>query len=212
VSVSDISTATAIAVGDEHSCALLSDGTVKCWGLNFAGELGDGTNNYNSNNPVSVSGISNAKAIAAGGSHSCALLSNGTVKCWGRNEHGELGNGTTGDSTNSNTPVSVSGISNATAIAAGPADTCAVLSDGTAECWGFNASGQLGNGTTTDSATPVSVSGITNAAAISAGAYHSCALLSDGTVKCWGFNGAGELGNGTFTDSLSPVSVIGLSQ
>jgi alpha-tubulin suppressor-like RCC1 family protein len=202
VLVSGISTATAISAGDAHTCALLSGGTVKCWGYNFWGQLGDGTNKNVSRSPVLVSGISTAIAISAGAYHTCALLSGGQVECWGDNEYGKLGDGTI---TDRSTPVLVSGISTATAISAGNRHTCALLSGGTVKCWGLNYWGQLGDGTTTDRLTPVSVSGISTATAISAANEYTCALLSGGQAKCWGYNVNGQLGDGV-PDHGSPAA------
>jgi alpha-tubulin suppressor-like RCC1 family protein len=199
-------TATAIAGGKGHTCALLSGGTVQCWGYGYKGQLGNGSITTTQGIPVSVSSISTATAVVAGTDHTCALLSGGTVQCWGKGNYGQLGNGST---SNQSTPVSVSSISSATAISAGGWHTCALLSGGTVQCWGYNYYGQLGNGSTSNQSTPVSVSSISTATAISAGGwYHACAVLSGGTVQCWGHGGYGRLGNGLSNQS-TPVYVVG---
>ena len=152
VTISGITTATSIATNFQHSCALLTDGTVECWGYNSNGQLGDGTTTSSFRSTVTVSGITTASSIDLGSSHSCAVLTEGKVKCWGENDSGQLGDGTTTDRT---TPVEVSGITTATRVIVGTDHSCAVLTDGTAKCWGDNSAGELGDGTTTDSTSPV---------------------------------------------------------
>jgi alpha-tubulin suppressor-like RCC1 family protein len=219
VSVSGITTATAVAAGYKHSCALLQNGTVKCWGDNSYGELGNGNtvlqsqrggpSTAHSSVPVTVTGISTAIAITSSdGYHSCAVLQGGTVKCWGDNSNGQIGNGTRNTAT---TPVAVTGITNAVAVSSGDFHTCALLADGTIRCWGLNFSGQLGDGTGWDSDTPVQVSGISTAAAVSVGVIHTCAVLQDGTARCWGYNSNGQIGDGTTTDRWAPAAVSGIT-
>jgi len=152
--------AKSIAAGDGETCVVLSRGTVQCWGNNAWGGLGNDTTT-DSSVPVSVTGITNAVAVAGGGSHTCVVLSGGTIQCWGYNQDGQLGNGTTNAVAPFGipTPVTVSGITNAIAVAGGATHTCALLSGGTVQCWGANGDGELGNGTTTDSSVPVTVVG-----------------------------------------------------
>ena len=149
-----------------------------------------------------------AKAIAAGGSHTCALTKAGIVECWGSNRAGQLGDGTTADR---NIPVAVSALAGVAAIAAGGSFTCARSSAGGVACWGDNARGQLGDGTGRSSV-PVAVAGLSGGvAAIGAGGAHACALTTGGAVRCWGGNEHGQLGDGTKSDRTTPVSVSGLS-
>lgn len=184
-----------ISVGDSHSCVLLMGGSIKCWGNNSSGQLGDGTTT-NRFGPVAVSGIKNAVAVSAGYRHSCALLVDKSVKCWGDNSLGQLGDGTT---TSSLFPITVSGVNNATAVSAGFYHSCAVLADRSVECWGYN------------EPSPFFVPEISNVKAISVGSTHNCAVLMDGSVKCWGENWAGQLGDGTFTGSSVPVAASGIT-
>lgn len=197
--------AVALAAGEFHSIALLADGTVKTWGYNTFGQLGNG-NNTSSNIPVAVTGLTGkVTAIAAGGLHSMALMEDGSIMAWGT----AISNGTPHSS---NVPVHVAGLSGkAVAISAGFVHSVALMSDGSINVWGANYAGQLGNNSTIDSSTPITVAGLGGTATkIATGYCHTVALLSDGTIRTWGYNGQGALGNGTYLDSYVPVSVAGL--
>ena len=158
-----------------------------------------------------ATGVRGGTAVDVGAFHSCALLQDGTVSCWGANESGQLGDGTV---TNASTPVTVAGISGAVAISGGGFHTCARFPDSTLQCWGRNNAGQLGPAVTGErSLTPMPVTGVT-ATAVSAGGFHTCALPGDGTVLCWGQNDLGQLGNGTVSPTVNapnpaPASVSG---
>ncbi len=206
--VSGLSTVEGISTGGFHACALLGNGTVRCWGYNNGGQLGNGTMSTEPTpSPVAVSGLTNAATISAGWHHTCAVLWDGTARCWGINTYGRLGDGST---THRSTPAQVSGLTNAASIAAGLLHTCAVLGDGTVRCWGYNNWGQLGNGTTStgSNTAPVIVTGLTNAASITAGGYHSCSVLGTGTARTWGRNEVGQLGDGSTNSSSVPVMVL----
>ncbi len=195
-----------IAAGAYHSCVVLTDGTMRCWGKNDFGQLGDNTTT-NRLSPVAVVGISMAAKVTAGQSHTCALLTDGTVRCWGRNHYGQLGDNTT---TNRLLPVAVSTLVSVVSVGAGESHTCAVKTDGTARCWGYNGYGQLGDGSTTSRSLPVAVSGLSGASSIVVGGNFTCALRTDKKVSCWGYNGYGQLGDGTVTHRHVPVEVSSL--
>ena len=200
---------TKVAAGTDFTCALKSDATVWCWGLNSSGQLGDGTTT-NRNRPVQVSGLAGVADVDNQSDFACALKSNGTVWCWGNGGFGQLGRGSTA---NSSTPVQVTGLSGVTQISTGYGHACAVLSDGTVRCWGWNVNHMLGDGTTTSSSTPISVSGITTATQIRAGAWNNCVLLADQTITCWGSGSQmrGSGGSGSGSVKTSPTGISGVT-
>jgi len=203
--------AEAIVGGSYHTCALVSDGGVLCWGANGYGQLGDGTKTMRST-PAPVSGLdSGMAAVAAGGNHNCALTASGGAVCWGSNSTGQLGGGTTTDSP---VPIAALGLeSGVTTLALGSSHTCALTGAGGVWCWGYNGYGQLGDGTTTWRYSPVAVPELQSGAiAIAAGQNHTCAATSSGRVWCWGSNQYGQLGDVTTTRRYSPVPVQGLVQ
>ncbi|HLH25770.1 MAG TPA: hypothetical protein VK066_24900 [Chloroflexota bacterium] len=208
--VMGLSGVTAVAAGTQFSAALTSSGTVWAWGINDRHELGTGSTLSYSTVPVQANSLTGVRAIAAGSKYILALRTDGTVWGWGANDSGQLGNGST---TDSSTPVQVSGLSSIVGIAAGYFHALALKSDGTVWAWGANQSGQLGNGTSGDiRTTPVPVSALPGVVAVAAGDAFSLALRGDGTVWSWGRNEFGELGTGTSGgESDIRVQVSGLN-
>ena len=194
---------TAVAAGNEHSCAVVDAG-VKCWGANGSGQLGNNAN-VGSYQPVqAIPPSNNATAVVAGVLHTCALVAGG-VQCWGYNLFGQLGNGST---TERHVPVStIPPASGVTAIASGYHHVCAVVNGGV-KCWGSNSYGQLGNNSTTQNTLPIDViAANSNVTSVATGDNHSCAVV-DGGVKCWGNNDDSQLGNNSTVQSLTPVQAI----
>ncbi len=188
--------ATALGDGVGTTCALISGGSIDCWGGDNVGELGNGieTNLESNPTPVKVHGVSTATALAAG-APSCALLSSGRIVCWGVND---LGNGVQTPSNSPGVAVPVSNITDATSVALGGQATCAVISGGTVECWGTNYMGDLGNGRIApdeEALVPTPVPGLKNVAKIEGNGF-LCALLTTGHIDCWGENELGQLGAG----------------
>jgi alpha-tubulin suppressor-like RCC1 family protein len=191
----------AVATGGSASCAVTGGGTVRCWGQrNGVG--------VDASSPTTIAGLAGVTGIGVGADHSCALASPmGKVWCWGSNEDGQLGDGTTTDRPE---PVEASGLANAVGVAAGDLHSCAVIEGGTVKCWGSNGHGQLGDGTTTERHVAVEVTGLSGVVEVTAGASFTCALKGGGKVWCWGDNEHGRLGDGTTTDRHAPVEVTGL--
>jgi alpha-tubulin suppressor-like RCC1 family protein len=214
VTVKGLAGVTQVSAGDEHSLALLSNGTVMAWGSNSHGELGNGTTT-SSAVPVAVTGLTGVKFVSAGPGYSLAVFTGGRVMAWGNGGNGQLGDGRYADS---HLPVAVGGLTGVSAVAAGGQHVLALRTDGTARAWGANDGGQLGNGGPPGSSNvPVTVKGLTGAVAVSAGNGHSLALLSSGIVMAWGDNGFFQLGRpngfpGGVGSSNVPLRVPGLGK
>jgi alpha-tubulin suppressor-like RCC1 family protein len=181
-------TVTAVSVGgtanNSFACAVTSTGSVQCWGRDDVGELGSTTMD-NSAVPVPVTGLSNGEtAVTVGYDSACALTSGGAVQCWGNNDTGQLGNNST---TNSPVPVPVMGLtSGVTALSSAGNTTCAVTAGGAVQCWGNNASGELGNNSTTQNLTPVQVMTLTSGATVVSVGWGFACAIQNGGVWCWG--------------------------
>jgi len=188
--------APSIAAGDDFTCGVTKQGTVKCWGKNDHGQLG-GKNGTTT--PRLVDGLSSIAHVAVGHAHACALSTAGAIRCWGLNDKGQVA------------PFRESVGQNYAAVAAGGYHTCAINSAGGVECWGFNEFGQLGINSTKDSSVQQQVSNLaSDVIAISTGVTHTCALKSNGAVLCWGDNEHGRLGVNDETDRHVPTQVNGL--
>ncbi|HWA72011.1 MAG TPA: hypothetical protein VG937_06755 [Polyangiaceae bacterium] len=196
-----------LELGAAHSCGLLTDGTVYCWGYNIDGMLGDGTA-VDQNRPVKVKDLADVIQISAGGYQTCALMRDKTVRCWSLNPGGSLGSGKIGPYA---TPTQVPGLSDVVAVSSGRSSNCALLSDKTARCWGSNASGLLGAGSAElSSDTPLVVKGLTAVAEVQVGDLHACARLESGAVYCWGYNFNHQVSPEDIESSAVPLEMVGL--
>ena len=204
-----------LAVGWGHACARAGGGTLWCWGRNDEGQLGIGTDDFFLSAPAQVSALgTDVTSVATSEAHTCARTGDGRLWCWGDNSWGQLGDGTTNSST---VPVAVTALGTGVVQASTgyASNTCAILDDGSAWCWGDNSDGQLGNGTTVASLVPARVSGLAPAVQISVSGSHTCAVTADGSLWCWGTSSAGQLGIGSGGQSvraLTPVQVAALGK
>ena len=207
-----------------HSAAIFSNntGSIKSWGYNAFGQLGNNTTtnsavpvnvvSLTNSNPPTTANLTGITAVSVGGDHTLALKNDGTVYGWGFNAFGQTGNNLVENGDPVARQVQTAGptgapLTNVTRVAAGGNHSLALI-NGVVWAWGFNGNGQLGNGTTTTSQTPLPVPALSGVTAIAAGGSHSLALDASGAVWAWGYNGFGQLGNNTITDSNVPVRVL----
>jgi RHS repeat-associated protein len=206
--ISGITGATHVDATTYHVCAVLADHTVRCWGDDLHGQLGDGPVRAPTGSTVQVSALTDAVQVGLGDAHSCALRSNGQVSCWGYNGRGEMGNGGTA---NEPSPVVVSGIENAIGIGIGRWHGCAVLAGGGVKCWGYNPDGQLGTSAGPPSGA-VDVPSLADVVQVVGNHGSTCARRSGGSVSCWGSDAYGVLGDGPAdAPGTGPVTVANLN-
>jgi alpha-tubulin suppressor-like RCC1 family protein len=215
ISLPSGTTAVSVSAGETHACAVLNTGRITCWGANDHGQLGTGNTTplASPSAPISLPGGATAKAVSAGGSFTCAVLTTGQVSCWGLGENGILGRGTPGDSNLPSAALAFPGGATATAITTGDSHSCALLSTGQISCWGLNLDGRLGTGDTTTAtvpSAPIALPDGATATSVSATWFHTCAVLSSGKVSCWGYNAFGQLGTGNTTPLSTPSEPISL--
>jgi alpha-tubulin suppressor-like RCC1 family protein len=198
---------TQLSGGGRHTCGVTTDHRVYCWGFNFYGQLGDGTNTQRLR-PVLVSGSLSFRSVSAGSLHTCGVTTTNQAYCWGLGADGSLGNGATSDHS---TPVAVAGGHLFRTVESGDAHTCGLtVSDNRAWCWGVNDRGVLGNGTATRTSSPVAVSGGRAFREVSAGLTHTCGVTTTDQAYCWGSDSAGQLGDDHPAPfQTTPVAVAG---
>jgi alpha-tubulin suppressor-like RCC1 family protein len=197
-----------VRAGWSHTCAITPADVAFCWGENGSGQLGDGTlEGAGRAVPVRVKGGLAWEQLSGGANFTCGVTTGQRLYCWGSNEWGQLGDGSTIPRL---TPRAVSGGRSYRQVDAGGAGhVCAVSTEDLAYCWGLNLMGALGDGTTSNRLTPGAVAGLRRFDHLNAGHYHTCGVTRSGKTFCWGRNDLGELGDGTNSQRLKPVAVAG---
>jgi alpha-tubulin suppressor-like RCC1 family protein len=195
-----------LSAGDRYTCGVTKDNVAYCWGRNYEGQLGDPAIFGLTTAPVKVTGGHTFRRIRTGVGHTCAITTSDVAFCWGFNQFGQVGDGTT---TNRPSPVRVLGTQQWRDVEGDYGHTCGVTFDNTAYCWGRNFSGQLGDGTTKERLQPRAVTGGIAFRQIDAGWAHTCAVTTANLAYCWGGNSSGELGNNTTTGHPTPAPVSG---
>jgi alpha-tubulin suppressor-like RCC1 family protein len=196
-------TTTQVALGRSHNCALMSDNSVRCWGHNTYGGIGDGTTKFR-DTAVTVSSGTSFKSVAVGLDHSCAVTTGGDLYCWGRNTNNQIGDNTV---TQRTSPVLIDSGVAYTMVSAGESHSCGITSANKLRCWGQGDLGQIGQGTAANQAVPLEIDGTNSYQFVAAGSKTTCAITTANKLRCWGRNTYNNLGDGTATNASTPISI-----
>ncbi|HUS22383.1 MAG TPA: hypothetical protein VMZ66_10265, partial [Aeromicrobium sp.] len=196
---------TTVSAGGSHTCGVRSTGALYCWGDDANGQAGNGAITGNVTVPKQITSVTDWKTVSAGGTHTCAIRSNGSLYCWGNDSDGQVGNGASFGSTTN--PVQITSATDWKTVSAKGNDTCAIRSTGKLYCWGDDGVGQVGNGSITgDVTSPAQITSATDWKAVAVGGNHTCAVR--GKLYCWGNDGFGQVGNGSITGNVTSPAQI----
>nr|BFD59306.1 hypothetical protein CKG001_14130 [Bdellovibrio sp. CKG001] len=195
-----------IATGESHSCAISLDNRLFCWGNTDDGQIGGGSSSGTQNSPLHIDTGTTYLSVTSGDLHSCAITTDNKLKCWGRNDYGQLG---LGDSTERTSPTDVDSANTYKYVAAGSRSTCAIRADDKLFCWGYNVNYQLGDGSATNRNLPTAIDATESFKMVAVGSKHGCAITMTDSMKCWGTNNYGQVGDNGVTTRNLPVAVYG---
>ena len=205
--VSGLTGVSNVSAGTSHSCAVTASGAVSCWGANSSGQLGDASQTSRST-AATISGQQSWTSVSGGGAHSCAVTTTGSGYCWGSSADGQVGDDTSGTTRTVPFPVYDTGTTKWAMVLAGGRHTCGVTQTGAGYCWGYNGSGQLGDGSSAPRTKPTLISGFVWST-ITSGDSHTCGITTTGIAYCWGANAQGQLGDGSAAARNIPTPVVG---
>lgn len=195
-----------VTTGENHTCAISLDNRLFCWGSNEDGQVGGGSSTGTQNSPLHIDSGVTYLSVASGDMHTCAITTDNKLKCWGRNEYGQLGLGDTSERTS---PTDTDNTASYKYVAAGSRSTCAIRTDDKLFCWGYNANYQLGDLSATNRNLPTAIDATESYKMVAVGSKHGCAITLADTMKCWGTNNYGQVGDNGVTTRNQPVAVYG---
>ncbi|UXR63830.1 RTX toxin [Bdellovibrio bacteriovorus] len=206
VTIAGVAGFRSVATGEAHTCAVSLDNRLFCWGNTDDGQVGGGSSSGTQSSPLHIDTGTTYLSVVSGDLHTCALTTDNKIKCWGRNDYGQLG---LGDTTERTSPTDTDNASSYKYLTAGSRSTCAIRMDDKLFCWGYNANYQLGDGSATAKNLPAAIDATESYKMVAVGSKHGCAITLTDNMKCWGTNNYGQVGDNSLTTRSQPVAVYG---